>query len=105
MTLSVAEAREASKRRDWRAVYNGLLPRRDELGPDDLSILGDALWWLGDAPSSMELVEDVYQRLLADGSQEHAADRAQRLALAWGTRGDISVALAWMSRAERLLAG
>jgi DNA-binding CsgD family transcriptional regulator len=104
MSLSVAEAREASKRRDWRAVYDGLQPRRDELGADDLSILGDALWWLGDAPSSMELVEDVYQRLLADGSDDHATDRAQRLALAWATRGDVGVAVAWMSRAERLLA-
>jgi DNA-binding NarL/FixJ family response regulator len=103
MSLSVTEAREASRRRDWRAVYHGLQPRRDELGPDGLSILSDALWWLGDAPTSMELVEDVYQRLLADGAEEHAADRAQRLALAWATRGDIGVAMAWMSRAERLL--
>ena len=52
----------------------------------------------------MAVAEDVFQRLAATGDLERAAETALRLTLAWGTRGDISVATAWMSRAQRLLA-
>ena len=103
----VAEAREAYARRDWRAVYDGLQPLRDSLGTDDLAALGEATWWLGDTTTSMAVSESVYQRLLAEdpaaGSAERAADCALRLCLAWATRGDVQVAVAWLNRAERLL--
>ena len=99
----LAPSREVQPRRDWRAVYDGLQSRRDSLDTDELAYLGEATWWLGDTPTSMAVAEDVYQRLLADGQAERAADSALRLTLAWATRGDIQVAMAWMTRAERLL--
>ena len=43
----VTAARAASARRDWRAVYDGLVVVRAELGPDDLALFGEASWWLG----------------------------------------------------------
>ena len=63
LVTPVAEAREAYARRDWRAVYDGLLPMRDSLATDDLATLGEATWWLGDTTTSMAMAEDVYQRL------------------------------------------
>ena len=100
----VTAARAASARRDWRAVYDDLAVVRAELGPDDLALFGEASWWLGETAQSMAVAEDVFQRLAATGDLERAAETALRLTLAWGTRGDISVATAWMSRAQRLLA-
>ena len=55
-------------------------------------------------PRRWRSAEDVYQRLRDAGDAEQAADCALRLALAWGTRGDIQVAAAWLNRADRLLA-
>ena len=105
MTQSVvSEARAAYGRRNWRAVYDGLDPVRTDLDPDDLAVLGEAAWWLGDTPTSMAIAEDVFQRLIAAGELERAADTAMRLSLAWATRGDVSVGMAWLSRAQRLLA-
>jgi len=86
---TVAAAREAYARRDWRAAFDGLSDARERLGTDDLTRLGDAAWWMGDSPESMAVAEDVFQRLVAEGAHEEAADRALRLALAWGTRGDL----------------
>ncbi len=97
------EVRDAYARRDWRAVYERLVPRRQELEVRDLAVLGEAAWWLGETPESVAVGEDVYQRLHEAGDAEQAADCALRLALAWGTRGDIQVATAWMNRADRLL--
>ncbi len=99
----VAAAREAFARRDWRAAYDGLRALGPELDTDDLDILSDAAWWSGNSPESMAVGEDVYQRLVAEGAHAEAADRAMRLALAWATRGDVQVAMAWLSRADRLL--
>ncbi len=105
MTQSVvSDARAAYGRRNWRAVYDGLDPVRTDLDPADLAVLGEAAWWLGDTPTSMAIAEDVFQRLIAAGELERAADTAMRLSLAWATRGDVSVGMAWLSRAQRLLA-
>jgi ATP/maltotriose-dependent transcriptional regulator MalT len=102
-TTVVAEARAAYARQDWRAAYSALEPLQADLGTDDLEVLGEAAWWLGDTPTSMAVAEDVYQRLLATGARDEAADRAQRLTLSWAVRGDLSVATAWLNRADRLL--
>ena len=102
-TTAVAEARAAYARQDWRAVYAALAPLQADLGTDDLEVLSEAAWWLGDTPTSMAVAEDVYQRLLAADARDEAADRAQRLTLSWAVRGDLPVASAWFNRAERLL--
>ncbi len=101
--MSVTAAREAHARGEWRATYDALVPDRDGLEPADLARLADAAWWLGDTPDSMEMSEDLYQRLIAAGSDTQAADRAIRLSLQWFARGDLQIAYAWMARARRLL--
>lgn len=98
-------AGEAYARGDWRATYDALAPDRDALDPSDLARLAEAAWWLGDSPTSMEVSEEIYQKLRAAGAEQQAANQAIRLSLAWYTRGDLQVGTAWVARARRLLAG
>lgn len=102
-TLPVTQARSAYARRDWRAVYEHLHPVREELDAEDLVVLAEAAWWLGDVSASRALAERAFEGLLAAGAVEKATDRAQRLALSWGVRGDVAAAMGWLHRAERLL--
>ena len=101
----VSPAGAARGRRDWRAVHAGLAGARETLSTSDLGLLAEAAWWLGDSPESMEVSEEIYRRLLAEGETRQAADRALRLALQWLTRGDVSVGMAWLARARRVIAG
>ena len=101
--MSVTDARAAYARGDWRAAYDALARERDDLDPAALAMLADAAWWLGDSPESMAVSEELYQRLLAAGSDAEAADRALRLAMEWVTRGDLQIGYAWLARARRLL--
>lgn len=105
MTPEAVPVRVAQGRRDWRAVHAGLASARSELSTSDLGLLAEAAWWLGDAPESMEVAEEIYHRLLTSGDDARAADRALRLALQWFTRGDVSVGMAWLARARRVIAG
>ena len=100
---TIDAGRAASARGDWRAAYDALAPHRTHLEPEDLARLAEAAWWLGDSPRSMELSEELYQRLLASGQDEQAADRALHLTMEWFIRGDAQVAFSWLARARRLL--
>jgi DNA-binding NarL/FixJ family response regulator len=99
----VTAAGEAHARGDWRATYDALAPDRDVLDLTDLARLADAAWWLGETPDSMALSEDLFQRLVGDGADTEAAERALRLSLQWFARGDLPIAFAWLARARRLL--
>lgn len=101
----VTVGRDAFARQDWRVAHDALARSRTELTTADLELLAEAAWWMGDSPRSMGVSEEVYQRLLADGAEQQAADRALRLALEWFTRGDVPVGTAWLARARRLLQG
>lgn len=85
-------------------MQTALAARRDRLDPADLTRLGEATWWLGNAPGAMEVAEEAFQRLAEAGRESEAADHALRLALAWMLRGDVAISHAWLSRAKRLLA-
>jgi DNA-binding NarL/FixJ family response regulator len=102
---AVSTAGTAPGRRDWGAVHSGLADARDGLSTSDLGLLAEAAWWIGNGPESIEVAEDLYHRLLAEGRTELAADRALRLALLWFVRGDVPVGTAWLSRARRVIAG
>ena len=101
----VTAARDAFARQDWRAAHDALAGSRPELSTADLELLAASAWWMGDSPESMTVSEEVYQRLVAEGAEQQAADRALRLALEWFTRGDIQVGTAWLARARRMLEG
>lgn len=101
----VTSARDAFARQDWRAAHDALAGSRPELSTADLELLAASAWWMGDSPESMAVSEEIYQRLVAAGAEQQAADRALRLALEWFTRGDVQVGAAWLARARRMLEG
>ncbi len=103
--MAIAAERDAFDRRQWRAVVDALDGRTDRLSAAELALLAEAVWWLGDAPRSMTVSEQAFQRLSADGDLQAAADRALRLTMDWAIRGDLQVATAWLARARRLLQG
>lgn len=95
----------APGRHDWGAVHSDLVGARDGLSTSDLGLLAEAAWWIGNGPESIEVAEDLYHRLVAEGRTELAADCALRLSLLWVVRGDVPVGTAWLSRARRVIAG
>ena len=106
MAASVAAARDAYARRDWRAVYDGLHDSRDRprhrrpRAPRRRRLVARR-----DAPTSMAVAEDVYQRLrgaegaVARGGRPGAAARASPGRPAATCRSPS----AWLNRADRLL--
>jgi hypothetical protein len=94
-------ARLAHSRRDWRASYAGFT-RASALGPldtDDLDAMAVAAWRLGHAKESARIAELVF-RQLSRKDPTAAGMKAAEVALAWLTRGDMNIGVAWMSRAR-----
>lgn len=87
----------------WRDVV-ARLDADTELTTDELAELAEARWWLGDIGDALDLEERLHERLLAGGRGSDAALRALRIALMWGTRGDLTLTQAWLGRATRILA-
>jgi DNA-binding NarL/FixJ family response regulator len=102
---AVSTAGAAPGRQDWGTVHSDLVGARDGLSTTDLGLLAEAAWWIGNGPESIEVSEDLYHRLVAEGRTELAADCALRLSLLWVVRGDVPVGTAWLSRARRVIAG
>lgn len=103
MERAPASVSRADEDTDWRATVDRLGPDPEQLDSGDLDVLARAHWWLGDIPQATRVGELAFERLLADGRVPEAADRALRICLLWGTRGDLTLAAAWLSRAQRLI--
>jgi len=79
---------------------------RQELSAEAFEGLGDACWWLNDAPRVFEAREDAYRLYHERGDRAGAARIA--LWLYWdyrAFRSDAAVSNGWLRRAERLLEG
>ena len=101
----VLAARAAYRRGDWRSAYDGFGRAHDsaELNTDDLSSYGMAAWRLGYGRESIQLCEQAFNRLLAEGDQQYAAMKAVEVALQWFNGGDLTITRVWLNRARRLL--
>ena len=66
--------------------------------------MGMAAWRLGHAKESARIAELVFTRLVRKDPAA-AGMKAAQASLAWLTRGDFNIGVAWMSRARRLLDG
>jgi len=86
----------------WRDQVSRL-EAREHLTSDELAGLVRAHWWLGEVTACLERGEQLFERLVDEGRPGEAADTGLRLALVWATRGDVPIALGWLSRSERLL--
>lgn len=105
MTDTLAAAREAYRRRDWRGARDGLVAAdaAGGLTADDVFTLADAAWWLGEVERSLAAGERAY-RLYLDGDRPaRAAMAAIHIAVDLLLRGDDVVGSGWIRRAERLL--
>ena len=105
---SLAEsARSALDRHAWREAYD-LLAEADRAGSLDaqeLELLAEAAWWLGMLPTAIEVRERAYAAAIKGGETETAVLVAVWLARDHLFRNALSVASAWLSRADRLLEG
>jgi len=71
---------------------------------EGLDGLGQALWWLGDIASAVELRERAYAGLVRRGDALKAADVALWLSVEYsGLYGNTAAANGWLARAERLV--
>lgn len=103
MEPAPASASRTDEETDWRATVTSLGADPEHLDTEELDLLARAHWWLGDIPEATRVGELAFERLQAEGRSAEAADRALRICLLWGTRGDLTLAAAWLSRAQRLL--
>ena len=98
-----AAAREAAARGDSFEVAAGLRQRRAELEADDLELLAEAEWWLGNLDTCIEIRQEAYERSVAAGDRPRAADLALKLTVDYQAKNAPSQARGWHRRAARLL--
>jgi len=98
--------REAMGRNAWREAYE-LLRETDAarpLGPEDLELLGEAAWWVGNLDHCINYHERAYTAYLNADNQKRAAYVALLLVRYNTNNTAPSVAEGWFNRAQRLLA-
>jgi DNA-binding NarL/FixJ family response regulator len=102
---TLAAARAAYAAGDWKAAHEGYLAARRQapLDGDDLSRLGEALWWLGLMDQSRTAREEAYGQYLDASDHRNAAMCAFHIAYAYFLQGNETVGGGWMNRAQRLL--
>jgi len=102
---SLETGREAIRRHDWRKAHD-LFTAADLAGglvPADLEMLADAAWWTGRLGACITARERAYTAYVQATSNPQAAMVAIQLARDHFAKGESSVGLAWLNRAERLL--
>jgi DNA-binding CsgD family transcriptional regulator len=106
-TPHIERGRRALARGAWeeaRRAFAGAL--RQQRSAEALEGLGEACWWLNDAPPVFEAREEAYRLYHERGDRAGAARIA--LWLYWdyrAFRGDAAISNGWIRRAERLLEG
>jgi class 3 adenylate cyclase len=102
---SVSAAREALGRHAWREAFD-LLSEADRsrpLGPEDLEVLAEAAWWVGQGDATIHARERAFASYRDEGNQARAAFMAIKLAVDYSHRLEAAVSQGWLSRAQRLL--
>ena len=76
-----------------------------DLAPDDLEVLAQAAWWVGQPDTASDAWERAYTLHARSGDKVAAANAAAQLAFNLLGAGLPSVLNGWVQRAERLLQG
>jgi hypothetical protein len=97
--------REAAARYAWGDASARLAAAdaASSLDADDLDVLAEATWWLGRTRDCIAARERAYAACLARGHHRRAALMATHLGEHHGVLLEMSVARAWLTRAEKLL--
>jgi class 3 adenylate cyclase len=100
-------ARDALDRHAWREAFDLLSEANagGELGPDELELLAEAAWWVGQLTVVIEARERAYAGYVKAGQPVLAAIAAVRLGDSHLMKNAHSVAAAWLNRADSLLEG
>jgi class 3 adenylate cyclase/ATP/maltotriose-dependent transcriptional regulator MalT len=103
----VQRARAALSRHAWREAFDLMteIDQAGDLGPDELEVLAQSAWWVGQQDTARESWERAYTLHARAGDKVAAANAAAQLAFNLLGSGYPSVLNGWASRAERLLAG
>ena len=103
----LAAARTAFEERDWAEAARlfAEAAREDPLTADDLSLLAEAWWWLGQVDAALDAHEEAYRLYLHGEQPQAAAMSAMVVAFSLFLREETALASGWMSRAQRLLEG
>jgi len=98
--------RGAISRHAWKEGFDFLseADRAEPLAPEDLERLAEAGWWTGQMSASIEARERAHRAFLDAGNPCRAGYHAIFLCRDYGSKGQGTVARAWLNRAERLLA-
>jgi DNA-binding CsgD family transcriptional regulator/uncharacterized protein HemY len=106
-TADLERGRDALARGAWEEAREAFAAAaRQQRSAESLEGLGDACWWLNDAPHVFEAREEAYRLYHERGDRVSAARIA--LWLYWdyrAFRSDAAVSNGWLHRAERLLEG
>jgi class 3 adenylate cyclase len=97
--------RGAISRHAWKEGFDFLseADRAESLTPDDLERLAEAGWWTGQMSVSIAARERAHRAYLDAGNPCRAAYHACFLFRDYGSKGEDTIARAWLNRAERLL--
>lgn len=98
--------RGAISRHAWKEGFDVLseADRAEPLAPEDLERLTEAGWWTGQLSASIAARERAHRAYLDAGNPCRAGYHAIFLFRDYGSKGEGTVARAWLNRAERLLA-
>lgn len=101
---TLEKARRAYADHDWSSTHALLteLDRTRDLGPEDLTALAEASWWVGDLDSAIAARERLYDFYIAAGDTRQAAMEALSVSLRLGDKGEETLASGWRARAYRL---
>jgi class 3 adenylate cyclase len=105
MIETLETGRDAIARHAWAEAIEAFraADRDSGLEPNDLGLLGEALWWAGRPDDSAEALERAFASYSEAGSALDAAEVALALAHQGLQRGAMSIAVGWLARAEHLL--
>jgi class 3 adenylate cyclase len=100
-------ARAALARHAWGEAYEAMTEadHAGDLAPDDLEVLAQAAWWVGQPDTASDAWERAYTLHARSGDKVAAANAAAQLAFNLLGAGLPSVLNGWVQRAERLLQG
>jgi hypothetical protein len=78
-------AREALDRHAWSEAYEVMTEadRAGDLPPDDLEVLAQAAWWVGQQDAASEAWERAYTLHAKSGDRLAAANAAAQLNASW----------------------
>lgn len=104
----LAAAREALARHDWQAAYaasdSAVSGARGLAAADGLDVRAEAAWWLGFMDECIDAREAAYAIYEEGGATRQAAQCAVWLYEHHTFKAQPSVGIAWLRRAQRLLA-